>query len=102
MLTHLESLLDGARCLTCLAIALFFVRMGMRSRDRLYHAFSFAFVLLAANAVIVGLYTGAGDYQAFVFLPRLLAFVVIIVAIFDKNRPRRRGGSPPSARSTWQ
>lgn len=100
MLTHLESLLDGARVLGCLAIALYFARLGVRSRDRLYHAFAFAFVLLGVNAAIVGLYTTAGDYQAFVFLPRLLAFVVIIAAIVDKNRPRPRG-APPGARGTW-
>ena len=53
--------------------------------------FALAFVLLAASTALIGMGLGVGDYSVLVFLPRLIAFLIIIAAIVDKNRRSRAG-----------
>ncbi|HUS30745.1 MAG TPA: DUF5985 family protein [Kofleriaceae bacterium] len=85
-LQALATFLDGGRVVFCLIIALCFWRLGRTTRDRLYHAFAIAFVLMAVSATLVGLRVAIADWSAIIYLPRLLAFLVIIWAIVDKNR----------------
>jgi len=87
--TDLATFLDGGRVVFCVMIALSFARLGRRTDERLYHAFAIAFVLLAIGATMIGLRVALGDYSVLVFVPRLLAFVLIILAIVDKNRRGR-------------
>lgn len=82
----LATLLDGARVMSCLIIALAFVRIGRTARDRLYHAFAAAFVLMSVSEVLIGLGIVIGEHSSPVYLPRLAAFLLIIWAIIDKNR----------------
>lgn len=86
-------MLDGSRVTLCLVVALCFARLGRLAKDRLYTAFAAAFVLLAANWTLLGVQAASGEHSVLAFLPRLLAFLVIIVAIVDKNR---RAASRPS------
>ncbi|HTJ45783.1 MAG TPA: DUF5985 family protein [Kofleriaceae bacterium] len=86
----LGAMLDGARIGLCLVVALGFLRLGRRSADRLYYAFAIAFVLLAANWTLLGVGAASGDHSAAAFLPRLLAFLLIIAGIVDKNRRANR------------
>ena len=71
-------------CLTmAYAIAgLFFLRFWRTSRDRLFAFFAAAFWLLAVQRAVITLM----HVSELVYLLRALAFVVIIVAIVDKNR----------------
>lgn len=66
--------------------ALFFWRFWRASRDRLFLAFAAAFVVFAANRV--GLTIVSTEHDAWIFALRLVAFVLLIVAIVDKNRAR--------------
>ncbi len=85
-LDTITSLLDGARIALCVIVVVGFLHLQRLTRDRLYSAFAVAFGLLAVNWLLLGLQLGRGDGNALVFLPRLLAFLVIIAAIVDKNR----------------
>jgi hypothetical protein len=85
-LASLATFLDGGRAVFCVIIALCFLRLGRATHDRLYHAFAIAFVLLAASSTLIGLGVASADWSVYAFLPRLLAFLVIIWAIIDKNR----------------
>jgi hypothetical protein len=78
--------IDGGRTILCLVIALYFVKLGRSSRDRLYHGFAAAFALLATGSLMIGLKAAPGDYDVVVVVPRLLAFLIIIASIIDKNR----------------
>jgi hypothetical protein len=89
-LTTLSTFLDGGRVAFSFIVALAFIRLGRTTADRLYYGFAVAFFLLALSTALVGLRLALGDYSVLVFLPRLFAFVTIIVAIIDKNR---RSGS---------
>jgi len=82
----IATFLDGGRVVFCLIIAVSFLRLGRAARDRLYYAFAIAFVMMSVSSTLIGLGVATTDWSAFVFLPRLLAFLVIIWAIIDKNR----------------
>ncbi len=73
----------------CFALAgLFFLRFWRDSRDRLFAFFALAFFLLAANRAALAAVASESDMADSLYLVRLLAFVVILVAIIDKNRAR--------------
>jgi hypothetical protein len=85
-LENLATFLDGGRVVFSLIIALAFWRLGRATRDRLYHAFAIAFVLMGVSSTLLGLGVVSTEWSYFAFLPRLFAFLVIIWAIIDKNR----------------
>ncbi len=82
----LNGLVSGALTMGYAVVALFFFRFWNASRDRPFAMFSFAFLLLAFQRVSITLTRGAMEDQTIFYLLRLAAFVVIIVAIVDKNR----------------
>ena len=90
--------LDGGRVAFSLVIALVFLKLGRSTHDRLYYAFSISFVLLAMSTALVGLRAAAGDASGLVMLPRLVAFLLIIASIIDKNRRARGPGDAVEAR----
>lgn len=65
--------------------ALFFARFWRESRDRLFAFFCAAFALLAVQRLVT--VTQPGNSTAYAI--RLVAFILIIVAIADKNRATR-------------
>lgn len=81
--------------LSCVA-ALFFLRFWRKSRDRFFAFFSAAFWLMALHRVVLLGLRDSNEYVVGAYAIRLLAFVLILVAIVDKNRgpSRARKGSP--------
>ncbi|HEY6455283.1 MAG TPA: DUF5985 family protein [Steroidobacteraceae bacterium] len=81
----------GALTVESAVAALFFLRYWRVSADRLFAYFALAFGAMALNWI--GLYTATPAFEArhVVYLFRLLAFILIIAGIADKNR---RSGSP--------
>ncbi|MCP3100927.1 DUF5985 family protein [Myxococcus sp. K15C18031901] len=88
----LRSMLNGAVAMGWLACALFFLRFWKQSRERLFAFFSGAFVLLAVNSVAAALMDSLDERRYYLYLARLVAFLVILYAIWDKNRSSRQGG----------
>ena len=82
----INGLVSGALLMGYSVVALFFLRFWVTSRDRLFAMFSFAFLLLAFQRLAITVTRGAMEDQTIFYLLRLAAFVVIIVAIIDKNR----------------
>ena len=82
--------LSGAITLGFLVAGLFFLRFWRQTRDRLFLAFAFAFVLLGIGQAVQALADIPQEDRSFIFLFRLAAFVLIIAAIVSKNRPARR------------
>lgn len=85
-LQALATFIDGGRVVFSLIIALCFWRLGRATHDRLYHAFAYAFILMAVSSTLVGLRLATTDWSYVAFLPRLVAFLLISWAIIDKNR----------------
>ena len=75
---------------TVFAIAcLSFLRYWKMQRDRLFGFFAGACACFAAGQVL-RVATGVGEHGPAMLIPRLVGFLLIIAAIFDKNR-RARG-----------
>ena len=79
-----ELLITGALAMAYFVAALFFLRFWSATRDRLFGFFAAAFFLLAAQRIILPYAPEA--WISPLYVVRLLAFVLIIVAIIDKNR----------------
>ena len=78
--------LHGAICMACFTIALFFFRFWRRTADRLFAIFGVAFLLLMMERVILVTIDRSHEFAPYVYLVRLLAFMLIIAGIIDKNR----------------
>lgn len=87
--------LSGAVTLGFLIAGAFFLRFWRKTRDRLFLAFAAAFALLAANQILAAFLGASDELTPFTYLLRVLGFVLILVAIVDKNIVTRR----PSRRS---
>ncbi len=73
-----------------LVCALFFLRYWRSSHDRFFAFFTVAFCALGANwALLVGR-DPDDEYAPYYYLLRLLAFLLILLAIVDKNRRTSR------------
>lgn len=63
----------------------FFLRFWRRTGERLFAAFAAAFWLLGLNQALVGLLEVPREDAVWIYLIRLLAFLLIIGAILAKN-----------------
>jgi hypothetical protein len=82
--------LAGAVTMGYLVAGAFFVRFWRRTADRLFLAFALAFALLALNQGLASILEAGDERTPFVYLLRVLAFVLIMLAIIDKNVAARR------------
>ena len=73
----------GALVMACTVAGLFFLRFWRRSHDRLFVIFAVAFWLLALNWTVASL---GGPLGPHAYLFRFGAFVLIAIAVLDKNR----------------
>lgn len=85
----LYDFLSGAVALGFFVCALFFVRFWRRTRDELFIAFAAAFALLGAGQTVLALANISGEERGSLFLIRLAAFAIILIAIARKNRGAR-------------
>ena len=84
----MRDFIDGATMLADLAVALFFLRFWRQTRDRLLLIFSIAFTVFAANRIMFASLDETGEGGTALYVVRLVAFLLIIAAIVDKNRGR--------------
>ncbi|AKT37456.1 DUF5985 family protein [Chondromyces crocatus] len=78
--------ISGASTLGYAVVAMFFLRFWRQTNDRLFFIFSAAFWLLALGRIAVHAVQVADDHLHYLYLLRLLAYVLILYAIIDKNR----------------
>lgn len=79
-------IISGALMMACLVAAVFFFRFWKKSSDRLFLIFSFAFGLLAVERLVLGYVGVKNEPQPAIYFIRLSAFILILIAIIDKNR----------------
>lgn len=82
--------LSGAITFGFLVAGLFFLRFWRKTRDRLFLAFAISFVLLGAGQALQALANITQEERSYIYLVRLAAFTLILVAIFRKNRATGR------------
>jgi hypothetical protein len=76
----------GALTLASSVAGLFFLHFWRTSRDRLFAFFAAAFWVLALNWLALGVTNSTFEHIHYVYGLRLVAFVLIIAGIVDKNR----------------
>ena len=82
-------ILEGAIVMGFAAAGLFFLRFWRETRDRLFLLFGLAFFVLAANRVGLAQAAQQAADRDVLYWVRFLAYALILVAIVDKNRPRK-------------
>lgn len=79
----------GACAMASAVIAVFFWTFYRNTADRLLAMFSLAFGSLSLHWVGLAIAQPAEDTRHYFYVLRLLAFLLIIAAIVDKNRGRK-------------
>ena len=85
----LYDFLSGAVALGFAACALFFLRFWKRTHEELFLAFAIAFLLLGTGQTILALGSIPTEERGSIYLFRLVAFLLILLAIYRKNRQSR-------------
>lgn len=88
----MENFLSGAVALASLAVGLFFFRFWWKSRDRFFLYFAVSFWLEAVNRSYLVLGGEMREDFPVYYSIRLVSYGLILLAIWDKNRPPRRAG----------
>lgn len=81
-------LLTGAIAMGSLVAGLVFMRFWRQTRDVFFLCFGLSFWLEAGNRVALGLIDRTDESEPVFYLVRLVAYGLILYAIWHKNRPR--------------
>ena len=88
MKEHIASLLSGAIAMASLVAALFFVKFWRRTQDGFFLFFAAAFAIDAAARFVLPTLRFSDETEPVFYLPRLLTFIIILIAIIKKNARR--------------
>ncbi len=83
-------IISGALVMGYSVAATFFFRFWRETADRLFAMFSAAFLILAVQRLALALTPDIETHSTALYSLRLLAFLIIIAAIIDKNRAAAR------------
>lgn len=86
----MRELISGAIVMGYLVAGLHFLKFWKRSDDRLFGIFAAAFGILAVQRLLLTVLVDERDAHILLYLVRVLAFLLIIFAIVDKNRAGSR------------
>jgi hypothetical protein len=81
--------LSGMLAAGYIVVAGFFLRFWKQTRDRLFLSFSIAFALLAIQRALVVPEFALVEDKTWAYGLRLIAFLIILYAIVQKNRQER-------------
>ena len=79
----------GALWIASWACAVVFAKFWTMSRDRLFQAFAVAFALLGLHWLGLGLVNPGEETRHYLHVVRLLAYLILIAGIVDRNRRGR-------------
>ena len=87
----ITSILAGVMAALYCVAGLFFLRFWTQSRDRLFAIFAVAFWLLALQRLLLAWLDHERYGVTWLYGVRLVAFLLILAAIVDKNRATSAG-----------
>jgi hypothetical protein len=88
MSVEVANFLSGMIAMGFAVCAVFFLRFWRRTKDGLFLAFALAFLLLAVNQALTSVLGLPREEETWIFLLRLAAFSLLIIAILRKNVKR--------------
>jgi hypothetical protein len=86
----MEFFILGAIAMASLTVGLFFLRFWKDTGDRLFLFFAMSFLLEGVNRAALGLSGNPNEDQPFFYFVRFLSYVLILIAIVNKNRKKGR------------
>lgn len=86
MSSYLVSFLHGALTLACFLVGVKFLKFWRLSRDRFFLWFAAAFWVFSVGWSVRAFGPTTADHAHYVYVPRLIGFVLIAMAIINKNR----------------
>ncbi len=91
-LSTVNQLVTGAIVMGYAVAGLFFARFWRQTRDRLFLIFALSFWLLGVQRLALALTSRPVESDTGFYLVRLFAFLLILLAILDKNRGGGKAG----------
>lgn len=85
----IEGFLLGVIVTAAATAGAFFMRFWLKTRDPLFLAFSASFLIEAANRLRFLWLENPNEGAAGIYLVRLVSYLLILIAIVNKNRGRR-------------
>jgi hypothetical protein len=82
----INDIISGFLLAGYLVAGLFFLRFWQRTRDRLFVYFAAAFAILGVQRLLLALSSSVTEDVTHLYVLRLIAFVIILLAIVAKNR----------------
>lgn len=93
----MNTFIDGAIMMAFCVAALCFLKFWRRTHDRFFLWFSLAFWIMAINRLFMVLLAPdrlvPDEKHAMLYVVRLVAFAILLLAIFEKNRKPRSTSS---------
>ena len=90
MTQPLALILTGAIALATIIVALFFLRFWHSTKDRFFLFFAASFLIEGINRIALGLNPGADEDTTIYYVVRFISYMLIVVAIIDKNVGSKR------------
>ena len=82
----MNQMLSGAIAVSSLLAGLFFLRFWRSSGDRFFLYFALSFALEGLNRIALGLLVDANESNPLFYSVRVVAYGLIVLAIWQKNR----------------
>ena len=82
---RLNAFLLGVIATTSITAAIFFLRFWKRTRDSLFLAFAVAFLIEGVNRIAVLEVERPNEGSPWTYVVRLIAFLIILAGILNKN-----------------
>lgn len=85
-----NDMLAGAIALGSLAVGLFFLKYWRNTRDRFFLYFALSFSLEGVSRIHMGLSQAVREDIPVYYIIRIVSYGLILLAIWEKNRPRKK------------
>lgn len=87
---RLASFMSGGLMMGFWGVAIFFFRFWRKTGDRFFGWFATAFLMLMVERIALVFVQQDNEVRTYVYFFRLAAFILILVAIGEKNRSPHR------------
>lgn len=87
---NMYELLSGAIMMACFSAGIFFFKFWRKTHDKLFMLFGAAFFILSFERMLLGYLGNQLEPSPKIYLIRLSAFIVILIAIYMKNKEKSR------------
>ena len=81
----INQILIGALTMSCFTASLFFLKFWKETKDRFFLFFSLSFLFEGLTRIVLWLNYYSDEQEPLFYLARLVAFLLIVFAVIDKN-----------------